>query len=274
MISVFIGGSRRLSRVNSELLHRLDNIIQKQFRVLVGDANGFDRAAQAYLDECGYHSVVVYCTAGECRNNIGNWPVHAVDYQGKDRGLEFYTAKDDAMLNDADYGLFAWDAKSKGTLRNIRKMAELRKASAVYVSTIKKFVTVRSAEDALALSRGLPTEVASSQDLFSDKVTSALEISQAEKALREAATAYHRNAHAKFALGQILLTAEERQQWDKLDQAFKDAYERLLALQLGHAPTDYDLTGGLHSTHLTYNRTRGDRRRDDAGQVEPEAASD
>jgi len=168
MTFVFIGGSRRLGRMNAELSHRLDNIIREKFRVLVGDANGFDRAAQAYLAEHGYRSVVVYCTNGECRNNVGDWPKHAIEYQGRDRGLEFYTAKDDAMLHDADYGLFSWDGKSKGTLRNIRKMAEQGKPSAVYVSPIKKFVTVRNAQDASTLARDRATDAAPSEDLFSD----------------------------------------------------------------------------------------------------------
>jgi hypothetical protein len=168
MNCVFIGGSRRLGRINAELSHRLDNIIEKQLRVLVGDANGFDRAAQAYLAEHGYPLVVVYCTAGECRNNVGEWPVHAVEYQGRDRGLEFYTAKDDAMLRDADYGLFAWDGKSKGTVRNIRKMAEQGKPCVVYISPVKKYVTVRNSKDASALSGNMSAEVTASQDLFSD----------------------------------------------------------------------------------------------------------
>jgi hypothetical protein len=176
--SVFIGGSRRLGRMNAELAHRLDNIIQKHLRVLVGDANGFDRAAQAYLAEHGYNAVVVYCTAGECRNNVGGWPQHAVEYQGRDRGLEFYTAKDDAMAQDADYGLFAWDGKSKGTLRNIRKMAEQGKPSAVYVSPFKKFVNVRNAQDASTMSRDTEADVATSADLFSDTWQTEMEKAQ------------------------------------------------------------------------------------------------
>ena len=166
MTSVFIGGSRRLGRMNAELSRRRDTIIQKQFRVLVGDANGFDRAAQAYLAERGYAAVVVYCTSGECRNNVGGWAVRAVEYDGRGRDRAFYTAKDDAMLGDADYGLFAWDGKSQGTLRNVRKMAELGKPSAVYVSPQKRFVTVRNLEDASALSRDTGAEVAASADLF------------------------------------------------------------------------------------------------------------
>ncbi len=168
MNSVFIGGSRRLGRMNAELAHRLDNIIRRNLRILVGDANGFDRATQAYLAEHQYNAVVVYCTAGECRNNVGGWPQHAVEYQGRDRGLEFYTAKDDAMVRDADYGLFAWDGKSRGTLRNVRKMAEKGKASVVYVSPFKKFVTVRNAQDASSLSADTKAEVPTSADLFSD----------------------------------------------------------------------------------------------------------
>lgn len=153
MSAVFIGGSRRLGRMNAELSRRLDNVIENKLRVLIGDANGFDRAAQAYLAERRYGPVVVYCTAGQCRNNVGGWTVHAVEYHGRDRGRAFYTAKDDAMLGEADYGLFAWDGKSEGTLRNVRKMAEQGKPSAVYISPIKRFVTVRNADDASKLSR-------------------------------------------------------------------------------------------------------------------------
>jgi hypothetical protein len=165
--AVFIGGSRRLGRVNQELAIRLDNIIQNRLAVLVGDANGFDRAAQAYLAEKGYGAVTVYCTSGECRNNVGAWPQHAVEYQGNDRGLAFYTAKDDAMLRDADFGLFAWDGKSKGTLRNIREMAARGKPSAVFVSPLHRFITVRTAEDAGALSMDVDSHRTGSVDLFS-----------------------------------------------------------------------------------------------------------
>lgn len=168
MTSVFIGGSRRLARMTPDVARRLDKIMEKGFSVLVGDANGFDRVAQAYLAGCGYQDVVVYCTAGVCRNNVGGWPLHAVEYHGNDRGLEFYTAKDDAMLRDADYGLFAWDGKSKGTLRNVRKMAERERPSSVYVSPIRKFVTVRSTGDAMHLSRAGGIDAASSEDLFPD----------------------------------------------------------------------------------------------------------
>lgn len=168
MMSVFIGGSRRLGKVNAELARRLDNIMRKEFRVIVGDANGFDRAAQAYLAEHRYAEVIVYCTEGKCRNNVGGWTQQNVEYHGSGRGREFYTAKDDAMLRDADYGLFAWDGKSEGTLRNVRKMAEQAKPSAVYVSALKRFVTVRTAAEADALATDATSAVGDTGDLFAD----------------------------------------------------------------------------------------------------------
>lgn len=168
MTSVFIGGSRQLGQLNAQLAHRLNNIMDKRLCVLVGDANGFDRVAQAYLSDNGYREVLVYCTLGEARNNVGNWPIRAVEYHGKDRGFEFYTAKDDAMLREADYGLFAWDGKSKGTFRNVRKMAERQRPCSVYVSPLRQFVTVRTPDDAANLSRGMGAHTGLPEELFSD----------------------------------------------------------------------------------------------------------
>ena len=168
MNSVFIGGSRRISRMNPVLSHRLDNIMQNQLSVLIGDANGFDRLAQAYFAQHMYREIVVYCTAGECRNNVGDWPKHVVEYKGRDRGLQFYTAKDDAMLRDGGYGFFAWDGQSKGTLRNIQKMAEQGKPSVVYVSSRMNFITVRNSQDAAALLTPAKSGTATPADLFSD----------------------------------------------------------------------------------------------------------
>lgn len=168
MTSVFIGGSRRLGRLNVEFQQRLGNIIQSGFRVLIGDANGVDRAVQAYLAKRRYRSVRVYCTNGECRNNVGGWPTQVVTYLGRDHGREYYTAKDDAMLADAEYGLFSWDGKSEGTLRNIRKMAEREKPSAIYLSTARKFIVVRNDKDLSAVIEGGDPH-GTPVDLFSGK---------------------------------------------------------------------------------------------------------
>lgn len=48
MTKVFIAGSRQLSRLNAEVKRRIDTMIEKGFTVLVGDANGADKAVQRY----------------------------------------------------------------------------------------------------------------------------------------------------------------------------------------------------------------------------------
>ena len=43
---VFVAGSRQISRLPAEVRSRLDTMIEKGFQILVGDANGADKAVQ------------------------------------------------------------------------------------------------------------------------------------------------------------------------------------------------------------------------------------
>jgi len=51
---VFIGGSRRIIRLDAEVKRRIDRMIEKPLQVLVGDANGADKAVQEYLRSKSY----------------------------------------------------------------------------------------------------------------------------------------------------------------------------------------------------------------------------
>ena len=64
MIKVFIGGSRRVSRLDAQVKARLDEIIRKQLPVIIGDANGADKAVQDYFHQHAYEHVEVFCTEG------------------------------------------------------------------------------------------------------------------------------------------------------------------------------------------------------------------
>ena len=57
---VFIAGSRHVSRLDAGVCRRLDNMIEKRLPILVGDANGADKAVQAYLHGKHYDLVQVY----------------------------------------------------------------------------------------------------------------------------------------------------------------------------------------------------------------------
>jgi hypothetical protein len=57
---VFIGGSRRITRLDGEVLRRLDRIVEKRLPVVIGDANGADKAVQRYLSERKVEKVEVF----------------------------------------------------------------------------------------------------------------------------------------------------------------------------------------------------------------------
>jgi hypothetical protein len=147
MQSVFIAGSRALSKLNAQVKERLDNIVKQNFMVLVGDANGADKAVQRYLAERSYQHVVVYCM-DLCRNNIGNWPTHA-EKMGEDvpHDRNYYGVKDLAMAKDASCGFMIWDGISKGTLTNVVNLVEAGKKVLLYYSKEKRFFTLRARGD-------------------------------------------------------------------------------------------------------------------------------
>ncbi|HYA36139.1 MAG TPA: hypothetical protein VEF03_10995 [Candidatus Binataceae bacterium] len=122
-------------------------MMEKRFLILVGDANGADRAVQRYLADKAYRNVIVHCMAGNCRNNIANWPVRAVPAPIGVRGFAYYALKDKAMVEDAAYGLMLWDGESKGTLNNVVNMVIRQKPVVVYFAPKKTFQNLRSRDD-------------------------------------------------------------------------------------------------------------------------------
>ena len=150
MTTVFIGGSRRIGRLNEAIRARLDNIVDRGLRVVIGDANGSDRAVQAYLAQRGHRDVVVYCMAGGCRNNLGGWNVEEVE-ASVEHGFEYYALKDAQMALNADCGFMLWDGKSRGTLLNVQGLLEARKPVVIYFAPDRECVTVRTSDELKAL---------------------------------------------------------------------------------------------------------------------------
>jgi hypothetical protein len=147
MTKVFIAGSRQLSRLNADVKRRIDTMIDKGFTILVGDANGADKAVQRYLAEKDYRNVVVHCMARNCRNNVGSWPAREIAAPPGARGFAYYSTKDQAMVDDAEYGLMLWDGESKGTLNSVINMLHQDKPVVVYLATQKTFQNLRSVDD-------------------------------------------------------------------------------------------------------------------------------
>lgn len=139
MTKVFIGGSRRASRLNAHVHERLDNIMARGFPIIIGDANGADKAVQQYLHSKHYRNVEVFCSGENCRNNIGNWQTRHIPVEADKRSAQFYSAKDRIMAQEATVGLMMWDGKSVGTLLNLFRLLNLNKKAVIYTVQEKMF---------------------------------------------------------------------------------------------------------------------------------------
>jgi hypothetical protein len=147
METVFLGGSRRIARLNESIRSKLDQLIDRGLWIFVGDANGADRALQQHLADRGHKRVVVYAVTGMLRNNVGHWDVRSVDPPRGARGFDLYSVKDTQMAKDASYGLMLWDGKSRGTLENVRNLLAHGKPVTVHLAPARRFVSLRSTED-------------------------------------------------------------------------------------------------------------------------------
>lgn len=141
MTTVFISGSRKIARLSEEVKGRLSNILDNNFHVVVGDADGADKAVQTYLSELKYEKVAVFCSGNTCRNNIGHWDVKRISVDSK-TGRDFYTQKDKEMAIKSDYGFIIWDGKSPGSFNNIIELLKNDKKALVYFSPEKNFHTI------------------------------------------------------------------------------------------------------------------------------------
>lgn len=131
MMKVFIGGSRKVSKLSSEVHRRLDEILAKNLPVAIGDAPGVDKSVQQYLHAKGYRDVEVFCSGTRCRNNVGDWPTRQVAVNSSRRDFDFYATKDIEMAREASFGLMIWDGESAGTLMNVWRLIKQNKKAVI-----------------------------------------------------------------------------------------------------------------------------------------------
>lgn len=86
-----------------------------------------------------------------CRNNVATWPTREVPAPSGARGFAYYAAKDQVMVDEAEYGLILWDGESKGTLNSVINMVRQHKPVVVYFAPRKTFQNLRSADDVAGL---------------------------------------------------------------------------------------------------------------------------
>lgn len=144
MTKVFLSGSRHISKLSDRIKERIDRIVAEGFPIVVGDANGADKAFQHYLLNRSYSNVEVFFSGRSCRNNAGNWPLREVEPPKGSRGYEVHSAKDREMAHEATIGLMVWDGKSAGTILNVRRVIRQGKIAVLYVAPNERFIAMKT----------------------------------------------------------------------------------------------------------------------------------
>ena len=85
-------------------------------------------------------------TSAEVKD-VSKWPTREVEAPKGARGFTYYATKDQAMVEDAAYGLMLWDGESKGTLNSVINMIRQNKPVVVYLAPQKVFQNLRSVDD-------------------------------------------------------------------------------------------------------------------------------
>lgn len=155
MTIVFAAGSIAIGHLHPLVVARLATVVERGLSVVVGDAEGVDSAVQQVLAAAGATAVTVYCSGDTPRNNVGGWPVEAIHPVARPGTRAWFTAKDLAMAEAAEYGLMIWDARSTGTLANVLALVAQRKTCVVFVNKDKAFVTVADADGIERLVAGM-----------------------------------------------------------------------------------------------------------------------
>ncbi|MBI3229498.1 MAG: hypothetical protein HYZ45_04710 [Burkholderiales bacterium] len=145
--NIFIAGSITIKKLDPAVQARINNMIDSGLTVLLGDANGVDSAVQAYLHARQYQQVRVYCSGERPRYNLGAWSIAPVETTFRAGSREYFTAKDIAMAQAADYGFMIWDQTSTGTLSNVLELLAQGKKSVISLAQQHAFLTVASVAD-------------------------------------------------------------------------------------------------------------------------------
>lgn len=147
MNKIFISGSMGIKRIDKKVEERIDNIINSNFPILLGDADGVDTSVQELVKSKEYKNVIIYCSGANVRNNLGRWEVKKIETGYEKNSRLFFTAKDIQMAKECDYGLMVWDSKSTGTLSNIYELLSRGKKSLIFVNKMKEFTKVTNLDE-------------------------------------------------------------------------------------------------------------------------------
>ncbi|SIN83292.1 hypothetical protein [Fibrobacter sp. UWB11] len=128
-MKIFISGSKSISKLPDLAIVFIDQFIENNDEILIGDCYGVDAVVQQYIESKGFSNVTIYCSGVSPRNNFtSSAKIHSCIEAAK--GLSdsnFHYVKDIQMAKDCDQALMIWDGKSKGTAENLKRIKQMGK---------------------------------------------------------------------------------------------------------------------------------------------------
>lgn len=117
---VYVSGSHKIIELDAPIKAKLDSIISKKGKIILGDRYGLDLAVQNYLCSKKYKDVAIFHEDVAPFYNVGSWPaVHVDGFSAKE--------KEKAMTMYSTVCFIIWDGQSRGTARNIARARYLGK---------------------------------------------------------------------------------------------------------------------------------------------------
>lgn len=141
-MKVFISGSISIKLLPKKVLRSINKIIEQNFEILVGDADGIDRLICEYAYGMKYTNLIIYHVDKNPRQNINlkfkNIRIETDKNIKKEREKQYF--KDKAMAQDCDFAFVIWDGKSKGSYQNIKNCIEFEKKIKIYLKEKDDFI--------------------------------------------------------------------------------------------------------------------------------------
>jgi len=113
----------KASELPAEVRKRIDQAIEQDMPIIVGEASGASRLFQDYLKANGYRNVVVG-HALRIRYNAGNWPTFQYGKNLKEREKN--------MIQDCDSAIIIWMNQSGVIAENLELLKRLSKPTYLY----------------------------------------------------------------------------------------------------------------------------------------------
>lgn len=140
---IFISGSISIKQLPNRVKETLDEIIHKEFEILVGDAWGVDRLVQDYCNKKKYYNVTIHHIDDNPRYLANpKFKKEKSNYLDEDKTkVAKLMRKDIKMTKKCDYSFVIWDGKSDGSYKNIMRTLGEKKFVKVYLIESNEYRT-------------------------------------------------------------------------------------------------------------------------------------